>query len=78
VKTSKQRKAEFLAELNDLLSRHGAELQITDDGKDYGMHTGTAIVTMPAKWSDNGDLTHDYTEFELPNLSYLIIWTESA
>lgn len=40
------REIAFKLELHALLKKHGAQLEITDDGKDFGMHSGVAIVTL--------------------------------
>lgn len=65
MRTAEQRKASFLRELQDLLNRYQAELQVTDDGKDYGMHTGVCQITMPSIYDNDHNLIADYCEFEL-------------
>lgn len=42
-----------------------AGLVITDDGKDYGMHNGIAVVTMMSEWDEAGNQMAEYTEFQL-------------
>ena len=42
-----------------------AELDITDDGKSYGMHSGIAVVTMMSEWDESGNQTAEYTEFRI-------------
>ena len=64
--TGEERKEIFIAELAELLSRHKAELTISDDGKGYGMQTGIATITMPASWDNDGNISEDFYEFELP------------
>lgn len=49
------RKEAFMQDLQKLLNKHKAELQITDDGKPYGMHSPVANVCLDP-----------YLEFELP------------
>jgi hypothetical protein len=34
----------FLEDLRKLLILHAAEIEVGDDGKDYGYHTGQAVV----------------------------------
>ena len=65
MKTAKQREEAFRAELASLLNRHGAELTITDDRKDFGMQSGIAVVSMDGIWSDDGDLLAEFAEFNI-------------
>lgn len=59
-----QREAAFRADLTALLDRHGAELQVTDDGKGYGMQSGVCRVTMTTIY-ENNELAKDFCEFDL-------------
>ena len=63
MKTKKEREEEFRRDLAELLAKHKAELDITDDGKSYGMHSGIAVVTMMNEWDEDGNQTAEYTEF---------------
>ena len=63
--TANEREAAFRMKLRILLEGFGAELEITDDRKEYGMQSGIAIITMPAIWDDDGNLIKDYCEFEI-------------
>lgn len=65
MKTAKQRESEFRADLKALLEKHKAELDITDDGRNYGMHSGIAVVTMMNEWDEDGNQTAEYTEFRI-------------
>ena len=65
MKTAKEREEAFRRDLAELLAKHKAELDITDDGKSYGMHSGIAEVTMMSEWDAEGNLTADYTEFRI-------------
>lgn len=65
MKTPADREAAFRKDLADLLAKHGADLEITDDGKPYGMHTGIATVTMYSDWDDTGVQIADFTEFRI-------------
>jgi hypothetical protein len=69
MRTAQERESAFRQDLAELLAKHGAELQVTDDGKDYGMHNGICIVTMPAEWVMAADCdaepVAEYTEFRL-------------
>ena len=63
MQTAKEREEAFRRDLAELLAKHKAELNITDDGKSYGMHSGIAVVTMMGEWDEAGNLTADYAEF---------------
>lgn len=63
--TSKEREAAFRRDLKDLLVKHKADLLITDDGKSFGMHSGIAKVTMLSEWDYLGNITAEYTEFDI-------------
>lgn len=65
MKTQQEREEAFRRDLQTLLANHGAELEITDDGKDYGLHEGIAIVTMKSQWDDAGNQIAEYTEFRI-------------
>jgi hypothetical protein len=61
--TPKQREAAFRSDLAELLAKHNAEINITDDGKRHGQHSGIAVVTMTPEWDDEGNKIAEYTEF---------------
>lgn len=65
MKTAKQREEEFRADLAALLEKHGAEIDVTDDGRPFGMHSGICLVTMGGEWDGTGELVKEYTEFRL-------------
>lgn len=62
--TAAQREAAFRADLTALLGRHGADLQVTDDGKGYGMQSGVCRITMTSIYECD-ELAKDYCEFDL-------------
>lgn len=63
--TAEEREATFRQKLTILLEGNGAEMDITDDGKRYGMHTGVARITMFSEWDKDGNLVKDYCEFDI-------------
>ncbi|MDP1709176.1 MAG: hypothetical protein Q8L89_08970 [Gammaproteobacteria bacterium] len=65
MQTAKEREEAFRRDLAELLAKHKAELNIADDGKSYGMHSGIAEVTMMSEWDEAGNQTADYTEFRI-------------
>jgi len=65
MRTSDEREADFIADLELLLKRHGAELSVGDDGGGYGMHHGEVTISMDGVWVD-GELKADFHEFTLP------------
>ena len=65
MQTAKEREEAFRRDLAELLAKHKAELIITDDGKEYGMQSGVAEVTMMCEWDDDGNMTADYAEFRI-------------
>lgn len=60
MKTAEEREAAFRADLKDLLKRHGAEMDITDDGKPFGLHSPIVIIRMSGETVDL-----PYIKFEL-------------
>lgn len=60
-----EREAAFREAFTRLLLEHGAEYDLTDDGRPWGMHSPVFRITMTPKWNDAGDLTLEYTEFNL-------------
>lgn len=65
VKTAKQREEEFRADMKALLEKHHAEIDVTDDGRPYGMHSGVCRVTMDGKYDSYGETLEEFAEFEL-------------
>lgn len=62
--TAAQREKAFRDDLAALLDKHGAQMDITDDKRNYGMHSGIVVITMPA-WFENYEVSKEYTEFQL-------------
>jgi hypothetical protein len=65
MKTAKEREEAFRRDLAELLAKHEAEMDITDDGKSYGLHSGVCVISMPPRWDSDGDQLAEYTEFRL-------------
>lgn len=66
MKTAVERESAFRKDLDDLLTKHGAVLDITDDGEDCGFGvSGIAVITMYSTWDINGDQTADFAEFRI-------------
>lgn len=64
--TSKEREESFRKDLKELLNKYDAELEITDDGRPYGMHSGIVIVLMNSEYDNSSyECTKEYTEFVL-------------
>ena len=65
MKTAQQREEDFRRDLQALLEKHSADLEVTDDRKPWGMHSGIAVVTMMAERDADGNETAAYTEFRI-------------
>lgn len=65
MKTAKEREDAFRRDLAELLQKHGAELQVTDDGRPYGLHSGVCRISMYGKWNADGEPMEEYAEFDL-------------
>ena len=65
MQTPKEREDAFRRDLAELLAKHKAELEITDDRKPYGLHSGEAVVTMMSEYDEDGNQTAEYTEFRI-------------
>jgi endo-1,4-beta-D-glucanase Y len=63
MKTAEQREKQFREELHRLLTRHGATIVVTDDGKPYGMHSAVCRIEMDDE--DSGDLLAEPCDFEI-------------
>jgi hypothetical protein len=62
--TSKEREEAFRADLKELLAKHKASLEITDDGASYGMQRPIIEVTMMSEYDDNDhSQTAEFTQF---------------
>ena len=60
-----ERQKAFLEDLQKLLKKHGAELEVTDNGAGYGMQQGVCNISMMSVWSED-KLEKDFCEFDLP------------
>ena len=65
MQTQKEREDAFRRDLAELLTKHKAELDVTDDGKPWGGHSGIAVVTMMSEWDEAGNQTAEYAEFRI-------------
>ena len=65
IQTAAEREEAFRRDFDELLEKHKAELEITDDRKPYGLHSGVAVVTIMSEYDDDGNQTAEYTEFKL-------------
>ena len=66
--TADERELSFLLALRTLLEAHGAELEVGDDGKGYGMQTGEVTISMSSIYNyDTDKLEKDFCEFTLPS-----------
>ncbi len=63
--TAEQREMKFREELKDLLDRNGADLEVTDDRRPWGLHSGVCNIVMTSIYDDQGKLMADSAEFEL-------------
>lgn len=61
--TKQEREQAFRHDLAELLAKHEAEMQVGDDGKDFGMHNGICEITMMTKWDEEGNQIAEYAEF---------------
>ncbi len=66
MKKAAQREHEFIAALTALLREHGAELQVTDDGKSFGMQSSVCVISMDSQYENEGPCIAEYAEFNLP------------
>lgn len=65
VVTARERESAFRKDLAELLAKHKAEMDITDDGRPYGMHSGICTITMDSIFDSESNETVEYTEFNL-------------
>lgn len=61
----KQREEAFRKDLAELLKKHRAEMDITDDGKSYGMHSAIVMIYMDGVYDDFGVALEELTQFQL-------------
>ena len=64
MKTEKQREDDFRRDFSALLKKHGAQIQITDDGKTC-MQSGACRILMMCQFSDDDNLIAEHAEFEI-------------
>jgi hypothetical protein len=64
-RTAKEREEAFRRDLAELLAKHKAEMDVTDDGKPYGQHSGIAVITMMNEFDKAGNEIAEYTEFNI-------------
>ena len=55
--TGAERECAFRKDLSELLAKHDAELQVTDDGKGYGLHRGVCEISISGQWDSEGTPT---------------------
>ena len=58
MKTAKELEKSFRQDFANLLKKHNAEIEITDDGKSYGFHSGIVVITISS-------LDDEFCEFRL-------------
>ena len=63
--TSAEREQAFRKDLAEFLAKHDAELQVTDDGKGYGLHRGVCEISISGQWDSEGTPTAEYAYFQL-------------
>ena len=56
METAEEREVSFKKDLAELLKKHGAELDIGDDGKAYGMQSGRCEISMMSVYNENDEL----------------------
>lgn len=61
---AKEREAAFRAALDELCKKHGAELELTDDGKPYGMHSPVLFISMVGEYDKDGNTIKEYCNFD--------------
>lgn len=62
--TNAEREQAFRDAINRVCLDHNATIEITDDGKPYGMHNSVLRISMDAKYNENEERIADYFEFE--------------
>lgn len=63
MKDTEQRQKDFRSDLAKLLDKHGADMDLEEEAY-YGGRSHIC-VTMMSIFDDEGEITHDYCEFEL-------------
>jgi hypothetical protein len=64
METAEEREQAFRSDLKALLDKHSAEIEVTDDDKPYGLHSGIVIVSMESSFHD-GECIKEFCSFEL-------------
>ena len=65
MKTKEELEKDFRDDLKLLLEKHNAEMDITDDGKSYGMHSSIVTISIMSTWDDKGETTSKFCEFNI-------------
>lgn len=65
MKTANEIEADFRKDLEQLLLKYKAEMDITDDGRSYGMHSGIVRISISGEWDKDGNVISEYSEFVL-------------
>lgn len=64
--TSKEREEAFRKDLDKLLKKHKAEIEITDDGKPWGFHSAICKIYLDAIYDkDTHECIAEFTDFIL-------------
>jgi len=63
--TAKEKEDAFRADFAELLTKHKAQLEITDDGKPYGMHSPIAEIWIDAEFDADGNETAKHADFRI-------------
>lgn len=64
--TSKEREESFRKDLDKLLKKHKAEIEVTDDGKPYGLHSAICKIYLDGVYDkDTHECIAEYTDFLL-------------
>lgn len=66
MKTPEQRESDFLCDLRDLLTRHNAEMTVTDDGRGYGMASPLCEIYLRGAWDQDGKIIEKTHSFQVP------------
>ena len=70
MRNAQDRKEAFLKELQELLDKHGAELEVGEDDGTFGMQQGVANIHMHGNWDKDNNCTDEFVEFDLPKYMY--------
>lgn len=61
---NQERERLFREAIAKVCTEHGAEMEITDDGKPYGMASPILRVTFETKRDENDEIVADFFSFE--------------